>query len=142
MTDALPFAPGDKVHKATGSYKHNGIVRAVYPLGDGSLRVTVEHDADVEGTFVHHYAPDALAPGWLLPRKVPLLLPLLPLRRVQHFKRKSTYQVLGEAELQTSAPVGQGAKLIFYRSEVDGYLSARPTSEFVDGRFTEVLADD
>ena len=70
MTDALPFAPGDKVHKATGSYKHNGIVRAVYPLGDGSLRVTVEHDADVEGTFVHHYAPSALAAGWLPTREM------------------------------------------------------------------------
>jgi hypothetical protein len=65
MTDALPFAPGDKVHKASGLYKANGVVRAVYPLGDGSLRVTVEHEADIEGTFVHHYTPDALAPGWL-----------------------------------------------------------------------------
>ena len=72
MTDALPFAPGDKVHKATGSYKQNGVVRAVYPLGDGSLRVTVEHDADVEGTFVHHYPPSALAQGWLPTREMAL----------------------------------------------------------------------
>jgi hypothetical protein len=64
--------------------------------------------------------------------------------RVRHKKRGTTYEVLGEAEVQLSTfqtyGIKEGDKLIVYRSEADGKLWLRLASEFTDGRF-EVIDD-
>jgi len=52
----------------------------------------------------------------------------------RHVKRGSTYQVIGEAELQATDPVCEGTVLTVYKAE-DGKLWVRPTYEFKDGRF-------
>lgn len=68
------------------------------------------------------------------------------MRRVRHKKRGSTYEVLGEAELQISVKLPQdhggrlaeeGDRITVYRGE-DGRLWARFTDEFEDGRFEEI----
>lgn len=43
--------------------------------------------------------------------------------------------LLAEAELQTAAPVPEGARLVVYVG-LDGRLWARPAEEFHDGRFS------
>lgn len=53
----------------------------------------------------------------------------------QHNKRGSLYAVVAEAELQTAAPVPEGARLVVYVG-LDGRLWARPAEEFHDGRFS------
>lgn len=52
-----------------------------------------------------------------------------------HKKRRSTYNVIGVGELQTTTTISEGTKLVVYRSPVDGRLWARPETEFNDGRF-------
>lgn len=74
-------------------------------------------------------------------------------RRVRHRKRGSTYEVLGEAELQisgTSYRLGdseplhgadvfnEGDTLVVYRCEETGKLWLRSPDEFRDGRFEEI----
>lgn len=76
-----------------------------------------------------------------------------PLPRVRHKKRRSTYEVLGEAEAQIATyaagqevPLGrvrarqlnEGDKLTVYRANEDGKLWLRFPDEFADGRFEEV----
>lgn len=53
----------------------------------------------------------------------------------RHKKRLTTYNIIGDAELQCSSPVEEGDKLIVYRCKETGKLWARPQSEFFDGRF-------
>ena len=55
--------------------------------------------------------------------------------RVQHVKRGTTYTVVGEAKLQSSGSIAEGAMLTVYRDVNSGALWARPTDEFRDGRF-------
>jgi len=52
----------------------------------------------------------------------------------RHVARGGLYRLAGLAELQSSNPIEEGAKLAFYISE-DGKALARPLSEFDDGRF-------
>lgn len=74
-------------------------------------------------------------------------------RQVRHKVRGSTYQVLGEAEVQVSIsdsvvintigmPNGrilqEGQKLTVYRCDITGKLCARFPDEFEDGRFADV----
>ena len=63
------------------------------------------------------------------------LRPAQDAERVVHMKRGSTYEVIGEAEVQCAVMVEEGAMLTVYRCEKDGKLWARPTAEFRDGRF-------
>lgn len=60
-----------------------------------------------------------------------------PPRRVRHKKRGTLYDVLGEAELQTSTDLVDGSEMIVYRGD-DGRLWVRPIDEFEDGRFEDV----
>jgi CDGSH-type Zn-finger protein len=54
----------------------------------------------------------------------------------RHVKRGTLYDVLGQAELQSSGgPVPERATLTVYRGADDGKLWARPQPEFEDGRF-------
>lgn len=69
-------------------------------------------------------------------------------RRVTHVKRGTTYDVIGEAEMQIAKPTGytdrdkgyrfimEGDNLTIYKGE-DGKLWARFPDEFNDGRFKE-----
>lgn len=73
-------------------------------------------------------------------------------RFVKHLKRGTTYEVLGEAEIQISEPTtydgsldGPGARLLFegqklvvYRCVRTGKLWCRFPDEFEDGRFGEL----
>jgi hypothetical protein len=59
-------------------------------------------------------------------------------RRVRHVKRGSTYQVVGEATLQTEVPISDPIRMVVYRADRDGALWVRPMSEFHDGRFVEI----
>lgn len=70
-------------------------------------------------------------------------------RRVRHLKRGSTYEVVGEAEMQVSEPTNhdihqvgfrllrEGDLIAVYRAE-DGKLYGRFPDEFGDGRFEEL----
>lgn len=60
-----------------------------------------------------------------------------PGAKFRHLKRGTTYTVVGLATLQTQAPAGDEAELVIYVSQ-DGTLWARPSSEFLDGRFEEL----
>lgn len=57
----------------------------------------------------------------------------------RHVKRGTSYEVIGEAELQQASRFGptEGDRLTIYRGE-DGKLWARASSEFEDGRFEPV----
>lgn len=59
----------------------------------------------------------------------------------KHKKRGTTYEVLGDAELQCAADFDlfEGQRLTVYRG-LDGKLWVRPTEEFHDGRFEPVDA--
>jgi hypothetical protein len=52
----------------------------------------------------------------------------------RHLRRGSLYTVVGRATLQTDRPLTDDQELIVYKG-VDGYLWARPSDEFCDGRF-------
>ena len=57
------FKIGDTVKKVTGDYKISGIVRSVFPKGDGAIRVVVEHyvdDPNGSGSFLHIYGENNL----------------------------------------------------------------------------------
>ena len=56
---------------------------------------------------------------------------------VRHRKRGTVYTVVGNATLQTSAPIADDATLVVYQGE-DGKFWARPAVEFFDGRFESV----
>lgn len=64
---------------------------------------------------------------------------LIARKAYRHKKRGTTYEVIGEAELQASQPQAEYAALVIYRGE-DGKLWARNSGEFHDGRFEEVAA--
>lgn len=57
--------------------------------------------------------------------------------RWRHLARRTLYIEHCRAELQTGAPVTEGAVLVIYRGE-DGKFWAREVSEFEDGRFEAV----
>ena len=61
-----------------------------------------------------------------------------PMRHVRHVRRGTTYEVIGNACLQSAAPVGDCADVMIYRDIKHGRLRARPTPEFEDGRFVEI----
>lgn len=61
---------------------------------------------------------------------------------VRHVKRGSTYEVVGQAMLQTSAPLTDMETMIVYRSLDDGRLWVRPSTEFEDGRFERVVQQE
>jgi hypothetical protein len=60
----------------------------------------------------------------------------------RHKKRGTTYTEIGRARLQQSGQFGptEGDELVIYRSDTDGSLWARATSEFMDGRFEALAA--
>ena len=57
-------------------------------------------------------------------------------RLVRHKKRGTTYEVIGEADLQTERPISDYEVLTVYKGP-DGRLWARPSTEFEDGRFED-----
>lgn len=56
----------------------------------------------------------------------------------RHKKRGTTYTVIGTAELQAAGAVIENEDLVIYRCMETGKLWARPKTEFEDGRF-EIL---
>jgi hypothetical protein len=64
--------------------------------------------------------------------------------RYRHRKRRTTYVVVGKAEVQAPAdwPLIEGEMVIVYRSDQDGSLWVRRTSEFDDGRFERLKAGE
>lgn len=58
----------------------------------------------------------------------------VPATAWQHVKRGTTYDVIGNAEVQATSPVREGDVVVVYRGK-DGKFWARPEPEFVDGRF-------
>lgn len=58
--------------------------------------------------------------------------------RWKHKKRGSTYEMVGEAEVQASSYIREGGKVVVYRDE-KGKLWVRPTREFYDGRFERIV---
>lgn len=57
----------------------------------------------------------------------------------RHKKRGTTYDVIGDAELQTSECLPEGSTpLVVYRCRETGELWARPVDEFHDGRFERI----
>lgn len=58
--------------------------------------------------------------------------------RWRHTRRDTTYELLGSARLQTSAPLLDNAELEIYRADKDGSLWARARHEFHDGRFEKI----
>lgn len=58
--------------------------------------------------------------------------------RYRHLKRGSTYQLVGQARVQTDAPLSDMDEVTVYRCEQTGDLWARRRSEFEDGRFERV----
>ncbi len=54
--------------------------------------------------------------------------------RVRHVKRGTEYTVIGQAALQTAAPITDMELLVVYQDD-DGQMWARPVGEFEDGRF-------
>lgn len=68
-------------------------------------------------------------------------------KRYRHIKRGGIYKVVDRAKLQAST-IKMSEKLreklesvtwVAYRSQVNGILFFRPESEFLDGRFEEVV---
>lgn len=53
-----------------------------------------------------------------------------PGSKARHYKRGSTYDVIGEASVQTGEPLGDYARVIVYRAHHDGRLWVRPLQEF------------
>jgi hypothetical protein len=60
---------------------------------------------------------------------------------VRHRKRGTTYTVIANATLQTSAPIADDTALVIYQGE-DGKFWARPAAEFFDGRFEHIAPPD
>lgn len=58
----------------------------------------------------------------------------------KHVKRGTFYRVLSEGHLQMEGP-NDNAQMIVYEDET-GYVWVRPKSEFFDGRFEPVIADN
>lgn len=59
-------------------------------------------------------------------------------RRWLHKKRGTTYTEVCRAQLQAMVPAPEGHVLIVYRSDDDGRYWARPSGEFLDGRFEQI----
>lgn len=57
---------------------------------------------------------------------------------VRHKKRGTSYTVLGDLEIQTSAPLKEGDVVTGYQCCETGKLWARPVEEFEDGRFEKI----
>lgn len=53
----------------------------------------------------------------------------------KHIKRGTTYDVLGEAHIQTDKPLSDMDRVVVYRCHETGHLWARRYAEFIDGRF-------
>lgn len=51
----MQFKVGDRVTKVTGDYNISGIVRSVFTMENGAVRVVVEHKAEGGGSFLHVY---------------------------------------------------------------------------------------
>jgi hypothetical protein len=58
-----------------------------------------------------------------------------PKGTARHIKRGTTYDVIGEAYIQTDKPLEDMMKVVIYRCHEDGQLWARRLAEFYDGRF-------
>lgn len=58
--------------------------------------------------------------------------------RYRHLKRGTTYRLVGQARVQTDAPLADMDEVTVYRCEQTGDLWARRRSEFEDGRFERV----
>lgn len=56
----------------------------------------------------------------------------------KHLKRGTTYNILGTARIQTEWPVVDNVELTVYQGTEDGKMWARPTDEFLDGRFVKI----
>lgn len=58
----------------------------------------------------------------------------------KHVKRGTTYDVIGDAELQSGRALEEGVILCVYLCRETGRLWARPSDEFHDGRFKPIPA--
>lgn len=53
----------------------------------------------------------------------------------KHKKRGTTYDYIGEAQLQTDVPMNDCEMVVIYRCKETGMLWVRRQVEFYDGRF-------
>lgn len=57
------YKVNDAVTKVTGDYKIAGVVRSVFTMGNGAVRLAVEHKAEGGGSFLHVYSEANLEPA-------------------------------------------------------------------------------
>lgn len=97
------------------------------------------------GSFPMRRAKDE-GQGYVVPLYANPAPATVEMRRVRHLKRGSTYEVIGEGEVQISNGVrngrwlSEGDTLIAYRAHSDGKLWLRFPDEFEDGRFEDAAA--
>ena len=60
-------------------------------------------------------------------------------KRWRHKKRGSTYTEIGRGKLQVGDHFPDMSPVVIYQATADGTLWVRPESEFMDGRFEEIL---
>ena len=53
----------------------------------------------------------------------------------RHIKRVTSYDILGEAHIQTEEPLEDMSRVVVYRCRETGHLWVRRHEEFFDGRF-------
>lgn len=60
--------------------------------------------------------------------------------KYRHIKRGTTYRIIGTGTLQASTePVKEGDVMTVYQSLHDGSIWIRKTTEFMDGRFEQIV---
>lgn len=59
----------------------------------------------------------------------------------EHLERHSSYRVAGAVSIQSATPVPDGATLVLYQSDADGFYYGRPRPEFQSGRFLRLDTD-
>lgn len=57
-----------------------------------------------------------------------------------HIGRGTSYVALGSVRIQCERPVVDNEELLLYQDRHSGHYAARPANEFLDGRFTAIIA--
>jgi hypothetical protein len=108
------------------------IIELAERLTGPSGRIAAQLEFDGE-TIARLTAERDAALAQLAARQAPAPAPA----RWRHVKRGSTYVELARGELQSSARISEGTRLVSYQGD-DGTVYFRPVSEFEDGRFVRI----